>query len=131
MTQFFPIPNFDTEIFYNGCKHKKLIFQKCTNCGHIRWPYSFACPVCFEIDTELIEAKGTGKIYTFTIYNVAFHKSFKDKTPYVVAVIKLDEGPKIVGNIIYTPFERIKCDKKVKVVWKKSGDYFLPKFKVI
>ena len=131
MKDFLPIPNADTEIFYKGCKEKKLLFQKCKNCGHVIWPFSFACPICYNIDTEIIESKGYGKIYTFTIYNVAFHKSFKENVPYVVAIVHLQEGPKLITNIVDSSLKDIKCEAKVYVKWEKFGDYFMPKFKLI
>ena len=129
--ELFPVSTFDTEIFYNGCKEKKLLFQKCKNCSHIIWPNSLFCPKCYNNNLDLIESEGYGTIYTFTIFRVAFHKAFKDKLPYTVAVIELDEGPKLVSNIVDTPLNEVKIGKKVEVTWDSYGNTFLPKFKVI
>jgi uncharacterized OB-fold protein len=128
--EYKPVPNFDATNYYKGLKEKKLIFQKCNNCGHIRWPYSIACPVCYEKDFKYIESNGDGMIYTFTIFNVPFDKNFKDKVPYVVAVVQLTEGVKMVTNIIKSPLEKIKCNAPVEVIWEKCEDYFIPKFKL-
>ncbi len=130
MNSFIPLPSADTEIFYNGWKDKKLLFHKCRKCGNIIWPFSIACPECLDTETELIESKGRGQIYTYTIFNVPFHKDFKDKIPYVVAIVKLSEGPKLVTNIVNTSFRLIQCDSPVKIVWQKSGDCFIPVFYV-
>lgn len=126
-----PLPCADTEIFYNGWENKKLLFSKCRQCGNVIWPFSIACPKCLNTETELMESKGRGQIYTYTIFNVPFHKDFKDKIPYVVAIVKLSEGPKLVTNIVNTPFRLIKCDSPVEIVWQKSGVYFIPVFYVI
>jgi len=130
MNVLLPAPNADTEIFYNGCKNKRLLFQKCKKCGKVRWPYSHGCPECFSFDKEIVEVKGYGKIYSFTIYNVAFHKLFKGRVPYVVAVVELEHNVKFMSNIVESSFDKIKCDAPVKVVWEQAGEYFLPKFKL-
>ncbi len=131
MNLFMPIPNADTENFYNGWKERKLVFHKCMQCGNIIWPFSIACPECLNMKTKLVELKGRGKIYTYTIFNVPFHREFKDKIPYAVAVVQLDEGPKLVANIINTPFDLIECDSPVEIVWQEQGDYFIPGFYVV
>ena len=123
--------NPDNRIFWENCKNKKLVFQKCTKCGKVRWPFSIACPDCYSFDYEIIESKGKGKIYTYAIFHVPFDKSFKDKVPYVIAIIELDEGVKFFSNIINTPFDEIDCEIKVKVVWERYGDYYIPKFEKV
>ena len=117
----------DNKIFWEFCQEKKLVFQKCKNCGKIRWPYSIACPECYSFDYEYYESKGIGKIYTYAIFHMAFDKKFKDKVPYVIAVIELENGVKFLSNIINTTFEKIECNKDVKLVWDNN----IPKFEVI
>jgi len=118
----------DNREFWNFCREKKLIFQKCTNCGKIRWPYSFCCPECYSSDYHLSESKGLGRIYSYVIYNVPFHKDFKDRVPYIVGVIELDEGVKFLSNIVAKNFENIHCGEKVKLFWEKLNDFYIPKF---
>ncbi len=125
-----PKINPDNAIFWENCKKKKLVFQKCKNCGKIRWPYSIACPECYSFEYEFIESKGNGKIYSYVIYNVPFDKNFKDKVPYIVAIIELDEGVKFLSNIVDTDFNNLKCEQKVNLFWEKQDEYYIPKFKI-
>ena len=59
-----PLPNVDgdTQEFWAGCKEHELRFQKCKDCGHIRWPASMICPMCYSRDTQWIIASGKGKV---------------------------------------------------------------------
>ena len=69
-----PIPDSDTQPFWEGCRKHTLLFQKCLACGFVRWPPSIACPSCYGSETEWITASGKGKIYTFAIYHKAFDR---------------------------------------------------------
>ncbi len=121
----------DNNYFWENCKDKKLLFQKCSNCNKVRWPYSIVCPECYSFNYDYIESKGFGKIYSYVIYNVAFSDEFKDKIPYIVAIIQLKEGVKFLSNIINSNINEIKCDKPVKLVWEPYKEFYIPKFEII
>ena len=125
-----PQPSADTGPFWDGCKEHLLRFQKCQNCGHIRWPPSIICPRCYSYDTEWIVASGRGKVYTFAIYHQAYHKAFAGDIPYVTAVVELEEGTHILSNIVGCSPDQVRCDMPVEVVWEDiTGEFSLPKFK--
>jgi len=127
-----PIPNIngDNKEFWVGCKDHELRFQKCKTCGHVRWPASFVCPICFSKETEWIVAGGKGKVYTFIVYHVAYHPGFESDLPYVVADVELEEGPRLVTNIVGCRPDEVKCEMPVEVTWQDiSEEFSLPKFK--
>lgn len=125
-----PQPSSDTEAFWDGCKQHQLKFQRCRTCGHIRWPPSIICPLCYSWDTEWIEASGKGKVYTFVVYHQAYHKAFEPDVPYVTAIVELVEGPHLLTNIVGCGPDQVKCDMPVEVTWEDIGGGFsLPKFK--
>jgi len=129
-----PLPevNGDNNEFWSGCKAHELRFQKCSNCGHVRWPPSILCPACHSHETDWIVSCGKGTIYSFIIYHVAYHEGFKDDVPYVVADVQLEEGPRLLTNIVDCPHENLACDMPVQVVWDDVTEEFsLPKFKPI
>ncbi len=126
-----PHPTGDTKEFWEGCKEKRLRFQQCTACGHVRWPPSNLCPNCHSFDFRWIEASGRGKIYTFTVYHMAFYPFWEDKVPYITAVVELEEGPKFLSNIVGAGFQNLSCGTPVEVVWDKAGEYFVPRFRVV
>ena len=129
-----PLPNVngDTREFWTGCKAHELRFQKCKDCGHMRWPASMICPMCYSRDTQWIIASGKGKVYTFVVYHVAYHPGFEDDLPYVVADVELEEGPRLLTNIVGCRPDEVKCDMPVEVTWERITEEFsLPKFRPI
>ena len=124
-----PKPNSDTRPFWDGCRGHQLKFQKCRNCHHVRWPPSVICPQCYSNDAEWITASGRGTVYTYAVYQQAFHEAFKDDIPYVTAVVELEEGPHLITNVIDCKPDELKCDMPVEVVWNDvTTEFSLPKF---
>ncbi len=129
-----PLPslNADNMPFWDGCKVHQLKFQKCSVCGYVRWPASILCPQCHSTDTEWIAASGKGKVYTFVVFHHVYHKAFENEIPYVTAVIKLEEGPHLLSNIIDCDPNEVNCDMPVQVKWEDVGEGFsIPKFKLV
>lgn len=73
---------------------------------------------------------GKGKVYTFVVYHVAYHSGFEKDVPYVVAEVELEEGPRLLTNIVDCRPDELKCEMLVEVTWENITDEFsLPKFK--
>ena len=127
-----PQPNADDKPFWEGCKRHQLQFQKCQSCGHVRWPPSIICPMCYSSDTEWIIAGGKGEVYTFVVYHQSYHPAFEGELPYVAAIVELEEGPHILTNIVGCDPSEVKCDMPVEVAWEDITEEFsLPKFKPV
>jgi len=90
------------------------------------------CPECLSFNYSIIESKGRGFIFTYAIYHYAYHEAFKDKIPYNVAVVKLDEGPMLLTNIVDCSNEELSCGINVTVAFKHiTADFVLPCFKIV
>ncbi len=79
-------------------KNHKLIGLKCNDCGWITVPPKMVCRKCASYNLEKVELKGTGTIQTFTTIFVAA-EGRQNEVPYTVVLVKLDEGPWIMGNL--------------------------------
>ena len=124
-----PKPNDDNRLFWEGCREHQLRFQKCVDCGHVRWPPSIICPICYSDNTDLITTSGRGTIFSFVVYHTAFHPAFEDDLPYVVAIVELEEGPRLLTNIVNCSHDELRCDLAVEVVWDDvTEEISLPKF---
>lgn len=122
--------NSDSKEFWAGCKAHELRFQKCKACGHVRWPASIICPMCYSKEMKWIVAEGKGRVYSFAVYHVAYHPGFENDLPYVVADVELEEGPRLLTNIVGCRPDEVKCEMLVKVTWEDITEEFsLPKFK--
>ncbi len=122
--------NGDNKEFWAGCKAHELRFQKCEACGHVRWPASILCPMCYSKEIKWIVAEGKGRVYSFAVYHVAYHSGFENDLPYVVADVELEEGPRLLTNIVGCRPDEVKCEMPVEVTWEDVTEEFsLPKFK--
>ena len=127
-----PIIDDDNREYWEYCKKHELRMQKCQNCGYIRFPPSLICPQCHSMDTDWIKLRGKGKIYSFVIYRTPYHPSYTDDIPYTVAIIQLDEGPRMESNITDCKVEDIRIDMPVEVYFDDvTGEVSLPKFKPV
>ncbi|NIA10915.1 MAG: hypothetical protein GWP10_14605 [Nitrospiraceae bacterium] len=102
--------------YINGLKNGNIIGTKCKKCGNITIPLKPVCPKCGSFDMEEFETAGKGVLRSFTVIYVAPPK-FVSIAPYVVGIIKLDEGPSLMGRIVGVDPnkpEEIKVGTKVK-----------------
>jgi uncharacterized protein len=129
-----PLPNVDIETapFWEYCGKHELRMQKCHQCGHLRNPPSILCPRCHSMEADWVKLSGKGKVYSYTIFHKAYHEAFKNDIPYAVAIIALDEGPRMLSNITGCKVNDISIDMPVMVSFEDVGDNFaLPKFKPV
>ncbi len=127
-----PLPqvNADTRPFWQGCRQHLLKIQKCKNCGLLRCPPAFICPECLSSEVEWVAAKGKGRVYSFAVYHAAYQPGFQDELPYVVALVDLDEGARMITNIVGCDPGEVYCEMAVEIVWDDVNETFsIPKFR--
>src|SRR4051794_14795828 len=88
----------DTEFFWAGVREHRLLIQRCTNCGNLRHPPRPMCPHCQSLEWDTIEASGRGTVFSFVIPHHPPLPWFPD--PFVVALVDLAEGTRLVTNIV-------------------------------
>jgi uncharacterized OB-fold protein len=125
-----PVINEDNAPYWKYCRNHELRMQKCTDCGYIRFPPSIVCPRCNSMEAEWTQLSGRGNVYSYVIYHMAYHPSYKEDIPYTVAIIQLEEGPRMESNIINCKDEDIQIDMPVEVCFDDvTDDFSLPKFR--
>jgi uncharacterized OB-fold protein len=124
-----PHPSPESLPFWDGAAAKKLMLPRCNACGRFWFPPSRRCRHCLSADFAWRESRGEGRIYSFVVYHRVYHPGFENDVPYVVAIVELDEGPRLLTNIIGTPWEDVRCDMRVHAVFEDSGSGItIPKF---
>jgi uncharacterized OB-fold protein len=126
-----PRPSPESLPFWQGAKEKRLILPRCNNCGQFWFPPSQRCRHCLAADFSWQRAAGTGRIYSFVVYHRVYHPAFEGEVPYVVAIVELDEGPRLLTNIVGTPPENVRCDARVRVCFQEREGMALPMFSLI
>lgn len=118
--------------FWESLREHKLTAQRCKTCGgYFHFPPQALCPHCLSSENEWVPVSGKGTIYSFVTYHRAWHPAYQDKIPYNVSLVDLEEGPRLVTNVIGIPPEEVKVGMPVEVVYEDHENYTLPKFKPI
>ena len=109
--------------FWDGLRQRRLMLPSCRSCGPFFYPRRL-CPSCHGRDIEWIEASGKGRLYSFSIVHQAMLPAFKVATPYVLALVELAEGPRLMSNLVEVQSdpERIRIGMPVEVVYEDLGD---------
>jgi uncharacterized OB-fold protein len=125
-----PTPTPETKPYWDALKEHRLLIQRCKECQRAYfYPRPF-CPRCFSFNVEWFEASGRGKLYSFVI-NHRPAPGFGPE-PYVIAVVELDEGPRMMTNLVDVEPDpdKISCDMPVRIVYEDvTAEVTLPKFR--
>lgn len=98
----------------------------CERCGHVFLPVGPACPRCWSDRIGRRALSGLGEVATFTVYRQQYHPDFVP--PYVIALIALREGPRIVSNVVDCAPAEVRVGMQVRVSHRLRGDRLLPLF---
>jgi uncharacterized OB-fold protein len=125
-----PVPSEESQAYWDGLRNRKLLMPRCDACGKYWFPPSLLCPHCNATNWTWTSTSGRGRIFSYVVYHRVYHPGFADEVPYAVAVIELDEGPRMVSNVIGIAPDKLACDLRVEVVYQPITDTItLPKFK--
>ncbi|OBI22355.1 Zn-ribbon domain-containing OB-fold protein [Mycobacterium sp. E2497] len=96
-TRLAPAITKDTEFFWTGLRDNKLLIQRCGGCGRLRHPPRPMCPHCRSLDWDTVESSGRGTVYSYVMPHEPKFPFFE--YPYVVALVELEEGVRLVSNL--------------------------------
>jgi uncharacterized OB-fold protein len=132
MDKFLPRPTPESAPFWQGCKDHKLLLQYCTACGTHQFYPRVICAKCMSEQLEWREASGRGTVETYTIVTRAVSDAYAADVPYVIALITLEEGPRMMSNVIGCNVESVTCGVAVEVIFERWSDAItMPKFRPI
>jgi len=110
----------DTEHFWAALKEGKLLIQKCRSCGKLRHPPEPMCPHCNSLEWDTTLSKGRGRIYSFVVMHYPPIPAFDYPNP--IALVELDEGVRIVSNVIGIPKDDIAIGMEVQCEFVACDD---------
>ena len=118
----FPEP--DTQPFWEATKRHELTYQTCNTCNTVVFYPRSHCTRCGSRDLTRRVSQGAGAVYTFTVIMQSRHPAFAELGPYAVAYVDLDEGFRIMTNIVgvQDPAKDIQCGMRVKLRWHDQGE---------
>jgi uncharacterized OB-fold protein len=116
-----PQPDALSEEFWAAAREGRLLIQRCAGCGVHQWYPRAVCVRCGGEPTW-VEAGGRGVVHTFTIVHRSTNPEFAPDTPYVFAIVALEEGVRMTTRIVDVPLEDVRCDLPVRVVFPPGAD---------
>ncbi len=127
-----PVPDPESTPYWDGMREGRLMVQKCASTGEHLFPPVTFCPGSLE-KPEWVEAKGRGKVFSWIVVRHPVPKDiYADEVPYVVALVTLDEGCRMTGNIVGCEPEDVRADMEVEIVYNRvTPEITLPAFRPV
>ena len=123
-----PVPQPDalTQSFWDACGEGRLEVSACNECDHLFLPPGPCCPRCWSANLSTRIVSGRGHVYSFAVYRRTYHPGMP--APYVVGLIELDEGPRLISNVVGCAPEDVEIGMSVRLRFETAGDFQLPRF---
>ena len=125
-----PKPDQDSLAYWEGARRHELLLQQCGSCQRFRFYPRSLCPHCFSEKFDWRKSAGLGSVYSFTVIHRAPFPAFREKIPYVLALIELNEGVRMMTNIVGCDPNTVEIGMPVEVTFEDvTEEITLPQFK--
>ncbi len=116
--------------FWESLKRRELKLQRCDGCGRVWYPPGPLCPHCWSEKFTWTQLSGRGRVNSWVVFHQAYFRSFEPEVPYNVAEVELEEGPRLLTNLVGVRNEEIRAGMPVEIVFDDATEEItLAKFK--
>ena len=129
-----PLPTIEpeTEEFWKAAKRHELFLQRCNACGEVIHFPRVMCYRCLSEDLGWFKSTGLGSVYSFTIIHQVAHQGFEPEVPYVYAIIDLDDGARMISNVVNINPSAVEVGMRVQVTFDDvTPEISIPKFETM
>lgn len=126
------LPKIDEESrgYWEALQRHELYFQRCADCRLDRFPTRAVCPQCMSSAVEWVRASGNATVYSYTVTHQNQAPGFRETLPYILAVVQLEEGPRMMTNLIDVAPDAVTIGMAVAVVFEDvTPEITLAKFR--
>ncbi|MER8005377.1 OB-fold domain-containing protein [Streptomyces sp. NPDC094149] len=125
-----PVVNRDNAGFWEGVAEHRLLIQRCTGCGTLRFPWLPGCNHCGCPDWDTVEASGEGTVYSYVVMHHPPFPAFDP--PYAVALVELAEGVRMISNVVGPPCDKVRTGLPVRLEFHSYDEELtLPVFRAL
>jgi uncharacterized OB-fold protein len=119
----------EADPFWAGCREGRLMLPWCRACRRYHFYPRALCPHCGADEIAWKQASGKGTVYTFAVVRQPIERAFAELVPYVIAIIELEEGVRMLSHVTSTDPDNVRCGMGVAVEFKPySEKTVLPTF---
>jgi uncharacterized OB-fold protein len=116
--------------FWEAARRHELVVQRCRACGARRFPARELCSGCLSREADWEPVSGRGTVFSVAVVHHALHPGFAAEVPYAVVVVELEEGPRMISNLLGVAPGDIRIGLPVEVVFEEvTPEITLPKFR--
>ena len=127
-----PRPAPESLPYWQAAKEHRLALPHCEDCDQFWFPPSRTCTHCLSTNVSFQNVSGRGKVFSFVTFHRVYRPAFAEDVPYVVALVELEEGPRVLTNILGVTHEDVRCEMPVEVVFDDyDEDIAIPKFRPV
>jgi len=134
MTAAKPIPEVTDDLapFFAAAREGRLVVERCKRCDRRRFPPRPICSECLGRDAEWVSSSGRGKVVSFNVMHQVYHPGFAAEVPYAVVLVELEDGGRMLSNVVDCPLDRLTIGLDVEVTFERVSDEItLPKFRPV
>ena len=125
-----PTPDEASAPYFAGAAAGRLMLMRCRACGAFRFPSRDRCDECWATDTEWVPASGRATLHSWVIFHQVYHPAFNERVPYNVALVQLEEGPRITSNVVGGEPGELRAGMPLVVTFETVAEGIaLPKFR--
>jgi len=124
----YPLPKADAQTapFWAGCAQGTLKYQRCESCGTVQFTPRASCMQCHDLRLAWEDSSRYGTILSYTLVHRAPVIAFKAKTPYVIAIVDMDEGFRLMANTSEAVAQDLQINSRVRIGFTQVNDVALP-----
>lgn len=111
-----------TKTYWNAASRGDLLLQRCNTCNHLQHYPRSICARCWSDDLAWQAASGFGRVWTFTVVGIPGHAAWGHDVPYVLALVELEEGPRLMTNIVACEPTSVQCGQRVQLHPHRGDD---------
>jgi uncharacterized protein len=116
--------------FWQAAKRGELAMQQCDDCGHVRYPIAHVCPKCLSERYQWKTLSGRGTVYSSIVFHQVYNPAFAQDVPYNVSLIQLEEGPRMISNVVGVAPADVKVGDAVEVAFDAvTSEVSIPRFR--
>jgi uncharacterized OB-fold protein len=117
-----PVADWETRGYWEGAGRHELVLQRCRRCGTVQHRPRALCVTCMGGEIEHFVASGRGSVWTFTVTEQNQVPPFRDATPYVLAYVELEEGPRLLTNVVGCAPDDVRIGMPVIAEFRADAD---------